>query len=335
VASAVTTTPLAGVHRLRVPTPFAIGDVNAFLLEGDPLTLVDNGPSTGRALLALERGLAELGYAVGDLELLLITHQHGDHLGLTEVLVDRSGASVACLGALAPYVADFEAAVGRDDDLAAELMLAHGVDAAAVRTVRDFTKVIRGFGASFPVDVPLADGDLVEAGGRSLRVLHRPGHSASDTVFVDEERNVALGGDHLLPGVSSNAQIAHPLDRAAGVTAATRPRALHAYMRSLRATEALDLDAVLPGHGETLDDPSALIRKRFAFHEERATHLLGLLGDEPRTAHELATEIWGEVAVVQGYLTTCEVLGHLELLAERGLVVEEDGMPIRFRRTVR
>jgi glyoxylase-like metal-dependent hydrolase (beta-lactamase superfamily II) len=39
---------LAGVHRLPIPTPFAVGKVNCYLIEDDPLTLVDTGPNSGR-----------------------------------------------------------------------------------------------------------------------------------------------------------------------------------------------------------------------------------------------------------------------------------------------
>ena len=164
-----------GVHAIRVPTPFAIGDVNVFLLEGSPLTLIDNSPNSASSLLALERGLATAGYSVAELELLLITHQHGDHLGLAEILVERSGAAVGAIAGLVPYTRDFKAAAGRDDDLAAELMLAHGVAPGTVRTLREFTKIIRGWGASFEVSRPLHAGDAVEAGSRRLRVLARRG----------------------------------------------------------------------------------------------------------------------------------------------------------------
>ena len=50
-----------GIHALPIPTPFAVGRVNVYLLDDDPLTLVDTGPNSGRALDELERGLAALG----------------------------------------------------------------------------------------------------------------------------------------------------------------------------------------------------------------------------------------------------------------------------------
>ena len=52
-----------------------------------------------------------------------------------------------------------------------------------------------------------------------------------------------------------------------------------------------------------------------------ATHaaLHGLITERPRTAHELAQELWGNVAVTQAYLTLSEVLGHLDLLSTQWL----------------
>jgi ribonuclease BN (tRNA processing enzyme) len=69
----------SGIHRLRIPTPFAVGRVNCYLLEGRPLTLVDAGPNSGKSLDELERQLAELGHEIGDIGLVIVTHQHIDH----------------------------------------------------------------------------------------------------------------------------------------------------------------------------------------------------------------------------------------------------------------
>ena len=44
----------AGIHCLPVPTPFAVGRVNCYLIEGDPLTLIDAGPRSERSLSELE-----------------------------------------------------------------------------------------------------------------------------------------------------------------------------------------------------------------------------------------------------------------------------------------
>jgi glyoxylase-like metal-dependent hydrolase (beta-lactamase superfamily II) len=47
----------AGIRVMRIPTPFQVGRVNVYLLEDDPLTLVDAGPNSGKALDELEQQL--------------------------------------------------------------------------------------------------------------------------------------------------------------------------------------------------------------------------------------------------------------------------------------
>ena len=62
--------------------------------EDDPLTLIDAGPNSGKALNELERQLDSLGHSVEDIEQVIITHQHIDHLGLVDIVATRSGAKV-------------------------------------------------------------------------------------------------------------------------------------------------------------------------------------------------------------------------------------------------
>ena len=74
-----------------------VGRVNAYLIEDSPLTLVDSGPNSAKALDELEQALAARGHAIEDIELLVISHQHIDHFGLASILARRSGAEVAAL----------------------------------------------------------------------------------------------------------------------------------------------------------------------------------------------------------------------------------------------
>src|SRR6266545_1863840 len=71
----------AGIHRLQIPTPFAVGRVNCYLIEDRPLTLVDTGPNSGKSLDELDRQLSALGRSLEEIELVVLTHQHIDHLG--------------------------------------------------------------------------------------------------------------------------------------------------------------------------------------------------------------------------------------------------------------
>ena len=309
----------AGIRPLALPTPFAVGRVNAYLVDDDPPTLVDAGPNSTVALAELEERLAALGRRLEDVGLLLITHQHYDHAGLAALVRERSGCEVAALRPLASLLGNHDRSVGADDAYQAELMRLHGVPEETVSTLEDVSRAFRRFGSGVVVDRPLDAGDEVRLAGRRLVVHHRPGHSPTDTLFVDPDARVAFVGDHLLRRISPNPVIhaqwgLHP-----------RRSALLAYLDSLERTAALDLDLVLPGHELTFGEHRDLIEERLAFHRDRAEEFAGLLGDGPRTAHELSRAKWGDVALRQAFLTLCEVLGHLDVLESQGRVVAETG----------
>ena len=321
------------IHTLSIPTPFAVGRVNCYLIDDEPLTLVDTGPNSGKALDELERSLAGHGHRIEDLERIVITHQHIDHLGLVDILARRSQAEVCALDLLAPVIEDFASEAERDDELAEALMLRHGIPRDVVTALRSVTRSFRAWGSSTKVNTRLTDGGSLEFADRTLEVLHRPGHSPSDTVFHDAERRELIGGDHLLARISSNPLISRPLGGKSGEPGDGRPRALITYMRSLRETREMDLDVVYPGHGEPVTDHKALIDERFSLHERRANKIAGLIEEQSRSAYEIAQQLWGNVAVTQAYLTLCEVLGHVDLLLDEGRVTEDNGPggTVRFR----
>jgi glyoxylase-like metal-dependent hydrolase (beta-lactamase superfamily II) len=312
-----------GIHCLAVPTPFAVGRVNAYLIEDEPLTLIDSGPNSAKALDELEQALAARGHAIEDLELLIVTHQHIDHFGLAAILARRSGAQVAALEGLDRRLRDFRAEAELDDRFAARIMLRHGVPTDVVTALRAVSASFRAWGCTVEVDRPLAEGEELKLRDRTLRVLHRPGHSPSDTIFWDERRSLLFAGDHLLAHISSNPLLARPLD-VEGDYDGPRPQALLTYMDSLQQTRAMDLELVLGGHGAPITDHAALIDERMRLHERRAERIRRLIAQRPRTAYELACEMWGNVAVTQAYLTISEVLGHIDILLRDGRAVERE-----------
>jgi glyoxylase-like metal-dependent hydrolase (beta-lactamase superfamily II) len=327
----------AGIHCLPIPTPFRIGRVNTYLIDDDPLTLVDSGPNSGTALDALERALAAHGRRVEDLELIVISHQHIDHLGLVAILARRSGAEVAALDLLAPWVEHWSEAMDADDAFAEKVMTEHGIPEDVRYALLGVSHSYRGWGAAARVTRPLAAGSELVLRDRRLRVLHRPGHSPTDTIFHDEQRHIVLGADHLIKHISSNPLISRPVEATVaggggGGETADRPHSLEIYMDSLRATRAMDgVDLVLAGHGEPVTDHVALIDERFRLHARRAEKIRRLIAKGPLTAYEIAGSLWGNVAVTQAYLTLSEVLGHVDLLVSAGRVAEQrDGGVVRF-----
>ncbi len=319
-----------GIHRLAIPTPFAVGRVNCYLIEDEPLTLVDTGPNSGKALDELEAQLDQHGQRIEDLELIVLTHQHIDHLGLIEIVAKRSGAEVAAIDVAVERLGNFGADAERDDEYAGALMRRYGIPDDVVTALRSVSRSFRGWGAAAEVTRPLADGEKLELRDRTLEVQHRPGHSPSDTIFWDSARRILLAADHLIAHISSNPLISRSLDGSE-----ERPRALVEYIRSLKRTRELPAQIVLSGHGEPITDHRALIDERLAMYERRAEKLRALIDEQPRSGYELAQEMWGNVAVTQAFLTLSEVVGHVDLLIASGLVQEaaDEAGVVRFEST--
>ena len=326
----------AGIFCLPVPTPFLVGPVNLYLIDDDPLTLVDAGPNSALSAEALIDGLAALGRRIDDIGRIVLTHQHMDHIGLAGVLARRSGAEVVAIEGLAECLGSYTEWMAADDAFAERVMARHGIPDDVRLALQAVSSSFRGWGAPVQVDRLLAGESSLEFAGRTLEVFVRPGHSPSDTVFLDRDAGILIGGDHLLADVSSNPLIARRLDwglpGSAADEALERPHQLEIYLESLAQTEAMEgIELVLGGHGPAFRDYRALIAERRALHERRAGKIRGLLEEGPATAHGIAERMWGNVAVTQAYLTLSEVLGHLDLLIADGAVItEEDDGVVRF-----
>ena len=309
--------------------------MNAYLLKGEPVALVDPGPQTDEAFHALVTGLNEHGMRLEDVELVLLTHQHEDHVGMAQAVAQASGATIVGIPKLARLVRDYDASMDIEDRYIKATMLRHGVDAEAAATLERTFRGFRRFVRSAEITRVVDHGSSITAGGRELAVLRAPGHSPTDTLFFSDLDGVLLGGDHLLERISSNA-IAHwPIDDREPEEASAAPdrrRALIEYIASTRRTSELKVSVVLPGHERPFTDHRGVIERRIAMHERRARTILDMMNGAV-TASQLGHRLWRDAPGFDGYLVLSEVLGHLELLEESGRVrgVEEGGL-VRWER---
>jgi glyoxylase-like metal-dependent hydrolase (beta-lactamase superfamily II) len=326
----------ADIALIQLPTPFEVPSVNAYLLKGEPVTLLDPGPRTDEAFQVLVAGLDQNGTRLDDIELILLTHQHEDHVGLAHEVAQAAGAQIAGVPKLARFMRDFDASMDLEDRYMAATMLIHGVDGQAAaelqRTWYDFRRFVRSAEITRVID----EGSHVTAGGRELAVLRAPGHSPTDTLFFSERDGILLGGDHLLERISSN-PIAHwPIDDRTPEESSSGPdrrRPLVEYIASARRTSELDVSVVLPGHELPFGDHREIIERRIAMHEQRAETILGTMNGAV-SADELGRRLWRNAAGSEAYLVLSEVLGHLDLLEESGRVRRlEDSGRVRWERT--
>jgi glyoxylase-like metal-dependent hydrolase (beta-lactamase superfamily II) len=311
------------IRRISLPLERE-AEVNVWLLLGEPLTLIDTGPVSAPALDALETGLAEAGLRVEDLELVLATHQHADHVGLAETIRRRSGARVAAHETLAAYLERFGDHVAEEKEFFTAFLAEHGVPERLRDHDLGYWRWLEASSEDCVTDVRLEDGAPVRAGGRDLRVLHRPGHSETDTLFVDDANRLAFVGDHLL---------ATPAYAEMGPT---RTRPLVRYLENLRRLAVEDVGTLHTGHGDDVLDHRAAVAARVDAAEKRCTRVVAALRRGPLTAFEIATTLWpAERVEWDPVLSVSDVVGHLELLADRNEVAREGaaGEVTRWRLT--
>jgi len=222
------------VHRL--------GDryVNWYVIEdGGRLTVLDAGfPAHWPQLPAL---LDTIGKTLADIDAVLLTHTHADHLGSAERVRREAGARV--------LVHEAEAADARGHGRSPSPL---GVAAALVRPffLRYIVHIVRAGGLKIETIADVAsfgDGDRLDVPG-APRVIHAPGHTPGTCVLHVEGRDALFSGDALVTLDTATGYV--------GPSLLTPPfvEKLDGALESLARVEATGAGTVLPGHGEPWRD---------------------------------------------------------------------------------
>ncbi|NUU25200.1 MAG: MBL fold metallo-hydrolase, partial [Streptomycetaceae bacterium] len=213
-SDAVTATDLGGgVWTIPVPIPDnPLGNTLVYVLESErgPV-LVDAGWNDPASLAALTSGLESLGTSIADVHGVLVTHNHPDHHGLSQAIVDASGAWLAMHEADAAHVELFNTSP-REHWLAHHLAVLR--EAGAPQEAMDALTGLRTLSiANKPrmqlatPDRRLVHGELADVAGRDVRIVWTPGHTPGHVcLHLEEEIGTRAGrllsGDHLLPEIT-------------------------------------------------------------------------------------------------------------------------------------
>jgi len=322
------------IHLISLPLGWELEATQVYLVEGDPLTLIDTGVKSRASLAALESALDELGYGVADVERVVLTHGHRDHFGLVETLRER-GASLECWvhEADAPVVEDFEQVVRRRLADATELFRESGATADVLERIdgdryHDLDQNLAE-GQATRVDRVLREGDRVEWKGFAFRVLHSPGHTPGHLLLEDEAAGLLFTGDQVMGQVVPRAETFHLSDLADPADPCRRrPRfkGLVELRRSLRRLRGRSDKWLLPGYGGLLRRADRTIRDTILYYDvrlqriERSLRRLAAM-DQEVTAFELHTALFPPDEPLERIRAQMLLLiGALDCLEEDGVV---------------
>lgn len=311
------------VERFEIPTPFSIGPVNSYLFAGDGVTLLDPGPATHEAYAEIETNVARHGYAVTDVDRVVVTHPHMDHFGIANRIAEESGAHVLAHADAAERLEDPIGFFDREQEFFAPFLRSMGVPNEIVDTVTQLPESYSQFQEPVSVDRQLAEGDVVDV-GVELEALHTPGHSPGSVCLVAPDEGVAFTGDHVLSDVTPN-----PLLTLLPGSENERTRSLPTYLASLRKLDSVDVDVGYGGHGDPIPDLHGRIRETIEHHREREGTIADILADAgPTTAYRVMQEMFSDLPATEMFPGMSEVIGHLDLLEDDGRVeiTDADGV---------
>ena len=307
-----------GVWQIKLPVPFPLEFVSVYLVRGaDGWTLVDAGYYYPPAREAWEAGALAAGCDLTrDVERIVVTHFHPDHIGAARWLRELSAATVFLLEAEIPFARRLWGSP--DPSPFVDLLVRHGMPpemakkgAAGMRS-----------GLELPEEMsPLFAGEKAPLGDGAARVLHAPGHADNQLVLHDEGRGILYAADHLMLGITPNI----------GIWPETRPHPLARYLESLDGMRGLRADLVLPGHGPVFHDLEGRIAEISGHHAERLEAMRATLEAGPRTPYEVSRIVFrGTLSVYQRCFALAETLAHLDHLALEGRARSRDDEMVTY-----
>jgi glyoxylase-like metal-dependent hydrolase (beta-lactamase superfamily II) len=315
---------LPGVWRLRLPLPWpGVPHGNAFAVAaGEGIILFDTGIGGEGRMRELELALAQAGFAITDVRLVVCTHAHVDHCGLAAPITEAAGCELWIHPAwehIRRLIDDPDAALDRRLEVARQ----SGVPGWALeRYEADRRGSDTGIEGTLDPDRDLLPGVEVETDLGAWQVHETPGHAPSHVVLHQPERRLMISGDHLLGRVSLFYDYGHT------------PDPVGEFLASLDVVEGLDTGLCLAGHGRPFRDTGAKVTAYREMVTDQLERMRDSLASGPKTAFETVPDLVGRenlnaATATLGLQLSLAYLDHLALAGEAEPIEGSD--PRRWR----
>jgi len=299
-----------GVVEVFLPLPMRPTIVNVYLIRaGGSWTLVDTGMNTEDSRNAFRNALTEIGIAPAAVTRLVGTHHHVDHFGTSAPFQELTHAEVY----LHPLEAERASVMGHMGGIeSTDYLRRQGVP--SVPPDQQLPPPSRFFGSWYAPAKPdhlLGDEDELPLGdGRSLEVIWTPGHTPGHCCLLLKPDGILFVGDHLLPKITPHV----------GLWPNGPENPLGDFLASHEKIQRADARLVCPAHGPVYEDHRRRARQLIDFHRVRKLAMLEVIRKRPRTAYEVALDVFA----IAPDNATLETLAHLELLRREGRALRSE-----------
>lgn len=303
------------VHRISIPNPFFEGRNSAYLIQTDPLTLIDTGVATEKAFQSLSDGLRSHGISVSDIRRVILTHKHIDHIGNAWRIQQASGAEVLIHEAETKSLVDVDPSGKRFESLVHAKLDEWRVPEEA-RSKKSDAKMPEWL-LEPCTPTGLSEGTELATAAASIKVLHTPGHTMGSICLAFGD--TLFSGDHVLERISPN--VGGGDIRSRGM--------LGRFLDSLDRVALLGDVEVHPGHDASFRGLQQRCAKLKQHHQHRLDSALKFVSKGECSVFDVATALYGKLKSFHVVLGCAEANAHLEYLVDQREIVAVEG---RFRK---
>lgn len=300
------------VYPVIYPINNSLKSINCYLYKhNNTLTMIDAGINTEDFKHYFEQQLKQFDFKLSDIDQIVLTHHHSDHIGLVNWITEQYNIPVYAHSLSIPRL--------------------HLTDDYQLQKIAFFTELYKHFGclelaatrmekmkATYENShlhrinceiTPLYDCNRIG----DLQVLETPGHSLDSVALYDADTNWLFAGDLLLSHGTSNALIDHD---SVGQLLPTVTQ----FLSSLKKCQALDINYVFSGHQSIFSDIEKVIENNISKIDYKFNRLIGKIEEGNSTITQLAFSIYGNRVQKEETLILSDIIGYISYAESLGKI---------------
>ena len=297
-----------GITHIPLELPWqSPGFVNVYLIEdSDGYIMIDCGVNGDKYFSLLKNYLQEEKIQLSEIKLLIGTHMHSDHIGLSSSLRDE-GIPFALYKNSIDFLNEYN-----DWTLRFKDFITYSEKEGAPKSFLSDLNSISTPSYAGKVGTPdvLLDEGKIKNVKRNLSVIFTPGHDQSEISIHDLKSKVIFSGDHILPRITPFIP-----------TVDSESNLLNDFIVSLEKIENIDHETIAPGHGKIIEEPHKRIEQMILHHQRRSEKIVALLENEKLTGWEITNLLFPrKLDALNLRLAFQETLAHLKYLENKNIL---------------